>query len=191
MSLALVTLCLALVADEPLSAEQTAIIGHEQKQAQAEVHAKYGNKKSSELSADERRQMVKDQAAAEKQVLEKNGVSAKQWARESLQKDRAEFAQQKDLEKKLVEKDKQAAAAAQKKDESGKPVEVQRGFSEENPVTLDEKPAEEGKVAVEKQLPPDVGADQAAASEQDRLEKTGGADDAPKSAPKGKGGRRK
>jgi hypothetical protein len=196
MSLALVTLCLALVADEPLTPEKSASIAREQAKAQAEVSAKYGNKKSSELSQDERRQMIKDQAAADRQVLEKNGVSAKEWARESMRKDREQFAQQKQLEKDQAEKEKAAEAAKKAGKDAPKEVHVRKGFSDENPVTLEEKPGEEGKVAIEQGLPPGEGQDQDAAAEQDRLENSGSVDDAPKAAPKstgkgGKGGRRR
>lgn len=154
MSLSLVTLCLALVADEPMEPEKAAAIERAQAKAQAEVAAKYGNKKSSELSQDERRQMVKDQADADRAVLEKLGVDAKQWARESLRRDRDQYAKNKALVKEQDGKEKaeeeRKKAAATKKD-----VEVQRGINEDNPVTLDEKAAE-GQVGVEQGLPPDV-----------------------------------
>jgi|GEM_PF-1199113 hypothetical protein len=194
MSLALIALCLAFVADEPLSAEKTAVISREQEKAQAEVDAKYGNKKPTELSADERRQQAKDRAAAEQQVLDKNGVSAKEWARESLRKDREQFAQQKELKKQLIEKEKAAAEAIKKAQAQLKEVQVQKGFSDENPVTLEEKENEDGKVAVEKGLPGDLSQDEEAAREQDRLENGGSAgasDDAPKAAPKTRGGGRR
>jgi hypothetical protein len=154
MSLSLVTLCLALVADEPIEPEKAAAVERAQARAQAEVAAKYGNKKSSELSQDERRQMVKDQADADRAVLEKLGVDAKQWARESLRRDRDQYAKNKALVKEQDGKEKadeeRKKAAATKKD-----VEVQRGINEDNPVTLDEKSAE-GQVGVEQGLPPDV-----------------------------------
>jgi hypothetical protein len=191
MSLALIALCLAFVADEPLSAEKTAVISREQEKAQAEVDAKYGNKKPTELSADERRQQAKDRAAAEQQVLDKNGVSAKEWARESLRKDREQFAQQKELKKQLIEKEKAAAEAIKKAQAQLKEVQVQKGFSDENPVTLEEKENEDGKVAVEKGLPGDLSQDEEAAREQDRLENGGASDDAPKAAPKTRGGGRR
>jgi hypothetical protein len=194
MSLHLVTLCLALVADEPLSPQKAAAVTREQAKAQADVAAKYGNKKSSELTPDERRQMIKDQTAAEKQVLEKHGVDAKTWARESIKRDRAQLATAKAEEQKLAEKEQKDAEDAKKPKEQ-KPITVQKGFSDENPVTLEEKDAEEGKVAVEKGLPPGTDSDQEAAAEQDRLEGSGAADDgsksAPKAAPKGKGGGRR
>ncbi len=192
MSLHLVTLCLALVSDEPIPAEKAAVVTREQQKAQADVGAKYGNKKSSELSPDERRQMVKDQSAADKAVLDKNGVDAKQWARESMKKDRAGYAEQKALVKDLADKEKKAADEAAKNGKKpARDIQVQKGFSDENPVTLEEKEVEGGAVAVEKGLPSETNQDQEAASEQDRLEKGAGAsDDSPRAAPKSsKGGR--
>ncbi|MFZ5443435.1 MAG: hypothetical protein ACOZQL_25735 [Myxococcota bacterium] len=189
MSLSLVTLCLALVADEPMPVEKSAAITREQEKAQAEVSAKYGNKKSSELSQDERRQMIREQIEADKKVLDKYGVSAKDWARESIRKDRDQYASQKQAEKALAEKEKAQAEAA-KKDPGAKEIQVQKGFSDENPVTVDEKAGEDGKVAVEQGLPPGANEDQDAASEQDRLEKSGPAsDDAPKAAKPSGGGK--
>lgn len=155
MSLSLVTLCLALVADEPIAPEKAAAVERAQAKAQAEVAAKYGNKKSSELTQDERRQMVKDQAEADKAVLEKLGVDPKQWARESMKRDRDQYAKNKALVKEQDEKEK-AEEERKKADASKKDVEVQRGINEDNPVTLDEKAGAEGQVGVEQGLPPDV-----------------------------------
>jgi hypothetical protein len=192
MSLAFAVLALALSADDALSLEKQAQLERDQEKAQAEVAKRYGNKKSSELTPEERKQMIKDQAAAEREVLEKNGIDPKQAAREAMKRDRADYARQKELVKELGEKEKAAKEAAEqalKKAKEAGEVLVQRGISEENPVTLEEKEGEDGKVAVEKGLPPELESDQAAAAEQDRLEKSGDATDAP--APKAsKGGGR-
>lgn len=81
-------LCAAVLAVSSLIAwaddvtpEQAAKVERDNKAAQEEISKKYGNKKSSELSADERREMIADQKAASAKVLEKNGVSAKDYAR--------------------------------------------------------------------------------------------------------------
>ena len=157
MSLSLITLCLVLGADEPMSTDRSAKIIAQQARAQTEVLAKYGNKKEGELSKDEINQMAKDLAEADKAVLEKNGVDPKEWARENLKKDRAAYAETKEKVKEIQAKEK-AADEAKKKAEAGGPKEiaVQRGISEENPVTLDDKPNVDGQIPVEKGLPPEV-----------------------------------
>ena len=58
----------------------------------------------------------------------------------------------KDLEEKEKAEDKRKADAAN----APKEVTVQRGVSEDNPVTLDEKANEGGNVPVEKGLPPEA-----------------------------------
>jgi len=188
MSLHLAALCLALVADEPMSAEKTATISRETEKASAEVDAKFGNKKFTELTPQERADSAKEKAAAEKKVLDKNGVDAKTWARESLRKNRDEYSQQKQLKQQLIEQEKAADAA--KKAGGPSEISVQRGFNEENPVILEEKENEDGKITVEKGLPPDVGQDQAAAEGDGMTAAERGAapaDDGAKAAP-AKGG---
>lgn len=192
MSLPLLTLVIALGA-EPIPPEKAAQIERAQQKAQAAVDAKYGNRKLSELSQDERRQLTRDRAEAEAKVLADNGVDAKQWARESLKKDRGAYADAKERVKALVEKEKADAEAAEKAKKASGEVQVQKGFSDENPVVLEEQ--EGGEPVVEKELPADVAADQAAAAEQDRLEGSPGETSAAPEAPakggrgKGKGGR--
>jgi hypothetical protein len=191
MSLPALLIALALTADDPISLEKSAQIELEQEKARDEVAKKYGNKKFSELSPEERKQMSKDQDAAAREVLEKAGVDPKQWARDSMKRDRAAYAQQKELLKDIKEKQKAGLEQAKKAKEQVKEVTVQRGISDENPVTIDEKEAEDGKIAVEQGLPPEVDSDQAAAQEQDRLENAGSASDStPKAtgSSKGKGG---
>ena len=192
MSLSLVALCLALVADEPMAPEKSAGIEREQQKAQAEVNTKYGNKKPTELSREERSQMAKDLANADKAVLDKNGVDPKQWARESLKKNRDEYAKGKELVKGLEEKEK--ADAKKKADAANEPKEiaVQRGVSEENPVTLDEKANEDGAIPVEKGLPPDAAKDLEAAGGGDMGDKASAPEEAkPAAKPSGKGSRRR
>ncbi len=190
MSITLLTLCLALGADEPLAPEKSAVIEREQQKAQTEVSAKYGNKKLTELSREERGQLARDLANADKAVLEKNGVDPKQWARESLKKDRAAYAEGKQLVKDLEEKEKVAEAKKKADADAPKEVEVQRGVSEDNPVTLDEKANADGTVPVEKGLPPEAARELEAAGGNDS---SGKAEEAPTPAakPSGKGSRRR
>lgn len=188
MSPFLFSLCL-LAADDVTPAK-AAEIQRAQTKAQAEVSAKYGNKKSSELSPDERRQMVRDQQAADKAVLDKAGVDAKTWARESVKMDRAGYAATQKEVKDQNEAEKKAAEAAKSGKKDGPTeVSVQRGFNDEEPVTLEEK-ENDGQVSVEKSLPPEVAAEQAAASEQDRLEGAAKSEpEAPAARPAAKGGK--
>jgi hypothetical protein len=190
MSLPLISLCLALAVDEPLAPEKAAKIEREEQKAQAEVSAKYGNRKPTELSREERRALDKDLADASKAVLEKNGVDPKEWARDSLKKSRDDYARTKDLVKDLEEKEKAEAAKKKAEADAPKEVEVQRGVSEENPVTLDEKPNEAGVVPVEKGLPPEAQAEQNSLSGQEGASAPAEEAPAPKPA-KGKGSRRR
>lgn len=192
MSLSLLSLCLALVADEPIPAEKAAVIERAQAKAQAEVSAKYGHKKSSELSQDERRQMVKDQADAEKAVLEKHGVDGKQWARESLKRDRAQYAENQQRVKDLEAKEKADEEKRKADANAPKEIAVQRGITEDSPVTLDEKPYEVGKVPIEEGLPPEAIQDlQSVAAEGGEKAPAPAVDEAPTAKPArgGKGGR--
>lgn len=188
---------LLMLTADPLSPEETAQITVEQKQAQEAVNKKFDNKKSSELTPDERREMVRAQGEAEQKVLDKHGVDAKTWARQSTQKSRDQYAEQKVLQQQIVDKQKKAAEDAAKKKSGGgskDEVSIQKGISDENPVTLDEQENEDGTVAVEKGLPPGAESDQGLAQEQDKLEGAAPASDAP-AAPKAKsksgGGRRR
>lgn len=188
MSLSLLSLCLALGADEPPSRE--AVIEREQQKAQAAVNAKYGNKKPTELSPEEREQLDKDQADAHKAVLEKNGIDPKQWARDSLKRGRAEYAKIQEQVKELAAKEK--AAEEKKKAEANAPqeIQVQRGVTEDNPITLEEKPNEDGVVPVEKGLPPEAIDDQQAVSGEGAVD-SAPAQKAPKPAKAAKGARRR
>ena len=177
------------MADEPIAPEKAAGIERQQQKAQAEVTAKYGNKKPTELSREERGQMAKDLASADKAVLEKAGVDPKQWARESLKKDREGYAKNKEMVKGLEEKEKADEAA--KKVEGPKEITVQRGVSEDNPVTLDEKPNADGTVPVEKGLPPEAQRELDTAAGQDSAPSTAQPEESKAAKPSSKGSRRR
>jgi hypothetical protein len=150
---------------DPIPADEAAAIALDTKEAQAEVAKKYGDKKPNELSNAERSQMIRDQADAEKKVLEKHGVDAHTWARQQMAKSPKEVAAQKDLEKQLAEKREADAKAAKDKDKGPKEITVQRGISDANPVTMEE--AESAGPTVEQGLPAEATDDQAAAAGQD------------------------
>jgi hypothetical protein len=158
MGLALVATL--LLAD--LTPEQLAKVQHERDKALLDVSKKYGGKPSSELTQDERREMIKDQREAESQVLEKNGVDPKEIARYEAKLSLDDRAATKAAKKELEEKEKREAAEKEKKNEPGE-IPIQRGFNDANPVTLEEKQGN-GAPVVEKGLPPEAQDDYNAAS---------------------------
>ena len=161
----MVALLLSLVVGA-IPASEAAAIEREQEKNQAEVTAKYGDRKSSEMSGDERREMMKDQAEADQKVLDKHGVDKKEWASSQSHRSRDERAEVKSEKAKQAEVEKkkaEAEAEAKKKAaaQPAKPVEIQRGISDENPVVLEEK-AGSGPI-IERGLPADAKADDDAA----------------------------
>jgi hypothetical protein len=159
-------LCALLLQLFAVSPAQVADIEHDQAKANAALQLKHGNMKPSELSLDERRALIREQAAAEKQILEKHGVSEKEWALGKQRQSRDERAQVKAAGEALKAKDQADAENAAKPKEE-RAVHVQKGFSDENPVVLEEK---EGTVAVERELPPDAKADLEAAAAADQAQ---------------------
>lgn len=111
--LALATLGFAVTAfaGDDLSPDQRAKILNDQKKAGAAVEKKYGNKKPSELSPDERRAMAKEKADAEREVVEKAGVDPKEFARSTMRMGRDEKADTDAAQKKLEQQDKAAEAS--------------------------------------------------------------------------------
>lgn len=179
--MSLLAVCLSLTLGD-FDAARAAAIERDQAKELAAVNAKYGNKKSTELSADERRQMIKDQADAEKKVLDKYGLSPKDWIREQLARSREQSEQVKEAGKALDEKEK----AAQKTNAEPKPIEIQKEISDARPVVLEENP--EAPPMVEQGLPSDYQSDQAAAQEEDSFEKAFQRSEGGKSKPTSGGG---
>ena len=124
-----------LALGEGLTPEQIANIQRDEKAAEAKVQAAHGNKKSSELSAAERRQMIHEQQDAIQGVMDKHGVSRKDYARQTARMGPKGNAAVSEAEKSLEAKDKAAKAQEQGSGE----IQIQNGFSEENPVTLEEQ----------------------------------------------------
>ncbi len=157
---ALALLLVTLGADD-LNPEKAAKIQKDRDTAMAEIAKKYGNKKSSELSQDERREMIREQRAAENSVLEKNNVDPKEYARYEARMSLSDRAATKDARAALDKKDADDKKAAEAKQQQGNgEVQVQRGFSDSNPVTLEENSNTGGAPIVEKGLPPDAQNDQ-------------------------------
>lgn len=184
-----VALLLAL-APEEFNADRIATIEREQAKEAAAVSEKYGNKKSTELSREERAAMVRDLAAADRKVLDKHGMSQRDWARVQINKSKDQSAQVRQATR--AQEDQERARAAAEKAEAEragqKEIQVQRGISDETPVTLEER--EGAAPIVEQGLPAEYEKDQSAAAESDAVESAADAP-APKPAPKAGRGSRK
>ena len=109
-------------------------IRRDEQAAQDKVNAAYGNRKPSEMSNEERAQAAKDSQAAGQAVMEKHGVSDKEYARRVATMSREEREAVAQEEKKLEEKDKAARAAKEaeaaekkRKEEEGLPPEEHPG----------------------------------------------------------------
>lgn len=178
---------------EPIPADKAAKVERDYAKAQAKIDEKFGNRKLSEMSQEERRELTRERANAEAEVLDRHGIDAKQWARESIRRDRGEYADMQERVKELEAKEKaakEAEAAAKKAAAEGQEIPVQRGINEQNPVVLEEQ---EGALPiVEKGFSGEAAADQSAAG--DGSGAASGAPDvapAPARAPAKKGGRRR
>ena len=103
----------AALADTP-SPEKLARIQAEQSAAQERIRIKYGNRKSTEMDREERRQLLEDERAAALQVLDKHGVTAKEFARASSRMSRDDQSrvtvERKSLEQKQPEKPEKPSA---------------------------------------------------------------------------------
>ena len=154
------SLLLTVTADE-ISPEKAATIERAETKAQAEVSKKFGDKKLSELTNEERQAMGKARTEAQQKVLEKEGVDAKTWAISSMKRGR-EATQQINAAK--ADQAKKEADAAQKKPaEPAGEVVIQQGFREDSPTVLEEKPG--AAPIVETSLPAEAVDDQKAAEE--------------------------
>lgn len=127
----IVTLVTALLSfcafADDVDPETIAKIRSEQKDARAEVDKKYGNKKPSELSAAERKQMAKDKNEAELKVLGKNNVDPKDFARAEAKMGKDDRAAAEAAEKKLEKQKEQAKADEAKKKEGKKEIVIEKG----------------------------------------------------------------
>ncbi|MBJ6763963.1 hypothetical protein JGU66_24590 [Myxococcaceae bacterium JPH2] len=146
LSLALAAACLALPAssraeDSALTPEKVAEIRRDESKAQAKVDAANGNRKPSELSSAERKEVIRQQSEASSQVLAKHGVSAKEYARYTARMGREDSAQADAAQKRQDEAAKVAAAqeAAKKPPEgpANGEIPIQKGFSDADPVELE------------------------------------------------------
>ena len=157
-SLLLLSLCLTLpglgFAGE-LTPDQIARVRRDEKEALDRVNAAHGNRKPSEMSNAERRQVIQEQQKAVQEALEKNGVSGKDYARQTAKMGPKGNEAVEAASKRLEEQDKQQAAEAAKTKKEPKEIQVQAGFGEDNPVTLEEQ--EGAGPTVEVGIPPEEG----------------------------------
>jgi hypothetical protein len=124
---------LALAGD--LTPEQIARMRSDEKAALERVNAAHGNKKPSEMSNAERRQVIQEQQQAVQAVREQHGVTEKDYARQTARMGPKQNAAVEAAEKELEAK---KAAEAAKPQEPGE-IQVQQGFNDENPVTMEEQ----------------------------------------------------
>lgn len=124
-----------------LTPEQVARIRRDQKAAVDKVNAAHGNKKSSEMSTSERRQVIQEQQEAVRKVMEQNGVSDKDYSRQVARMGPKQNAEVEAAAKNLEEKDKAAAAAKTEAGGAQEPgeIQVQKGFGDEKPLTVEEQ----------------------------------------------------
>ncbi len=175
---------LAWAQDEELTPERIAAIRRDEQAAQAKVDAAYGNRKSSEMSPEERQKAIEDQQSAALAVMEKHGVSDKDYARRVARLTLEEREAVEREEKRLEEEEKKAQAAreaeAKKKQEEGEQarapedIPIQTGFGDNNPVELES--AEDAASVVEQGLPP--GAEEADGAAEAVAVEAGGAEEA-------------
>jgi len=166
---AVVGLSLAARAQD-LDPAKAAQIEHDQQKEYDKIDEKHGNKAPNEMSSDERRDIIRERAEAEQKVFDKQGVDRRDYTRYNNTLGRDGLAAKKAASEKLAQKDEaeKKAKEAQKNDPNAprdpKDIPIQRGFSDQNPVTLEEKKAGAGGIVVEHGLPPEAEADQAAAA---------------------------
>ncbi|AGC46440.1 hypothetical protein MYSTI_05153 [Myxococcus stipitatus DSM 14675] len=123
-----------------LTPEKVEHIRRDEATALQKVDDEFGNRKSSEMSNEERGQAIRKTSAATAAVLEKHGVTAKEYERFTARmgqegNERAKAEGQRLDEQAKTAKAQHAAAAAKAAEE--KEVSIQQGFDDENPVELE------------------------------------------------------
>jgi hypothetical protein len=183
---------MAWAQDEELTPEKIAAIRRDEQAAQAKVDAAYGNRKPSEMSSEERQKAIQDQQSAGLAVMEKHGVSDKDYARRVARLSPEEREAVAREEKRLEEEEKKAQAAREaeekKKQEeqeqarAPEDIPIQTGFGDNNPVEMES--SEEAASVVEQGLPPGAeeaeGASAAGATEAGMQEAPAAPADSPK-----------
>jgi hypothetical protein len=160
LSMLLLSTCLTLPSLAPageLTPDQVARIQRDEKEALDRVNAAHGNRKPSEMDNAERRQVIQEQKQAVQEALEKNGVTAKDYARHTARMGPKGNVEVEEATKRLEEQRKQAEASKTQQGQQSREIQVQAGFSEDNPVTLEEQegagPTVEVGIPQEDELP--------------------------------------
>ncbi len=156
--------CGAPLADEELTPEKAAKIDRDTDKALKAVDQKFGNKKSSELTGDERKQVIAERAAAEREVLARHNVEARAYTQYTARQSKAERAATKLAGEALEAKEKAAEADKAKESQAApapKEIPIQRGGAGKDPIIMEEK--EGAPPIVEKGLPQEAKDDQTAA----------------------------
>ncbi|SEM10694.1 hypothetical protein SAMN05444354_111185 [Stigmatella aurantiaca] len=139
------------LAQEALTPEKLALIRRDEKAALERVSEAYGKRKPSEMTSEERRQVIQDQQNAVAAVLEKHDVSDKQYARQVARLSLEERAAVQEAAKQLEAQEK-AAREAQNQPLQPEEIPIQNGITEENPVELESVAG--APPVVEQGLPP-------------------------------------
>lgn len=122
---------------EDVPPETMAQIKADEQVALDKINAAHGNKKPSEMSSSERREVISEQQKATAAAAEKSGVSAKDYARTEASMNGSERDQMNAAAKSLEAKQKaqaatDAAAAKAKKDDPSAAVPVEYGIPDED-----------------------------------------------------------
>ncbi len=100
------------------------------------ISKEYGGKKPNEMSSSERREYYEKVEKANREVLEKNGVSDKEYARQTARMGRGSQKEIQEAKKQFQEKRAAEEKAKADKAKGSGEVQIQRGFDDKNPVNL-------------------------------------------------------
>ncbi|NBD14052.1 MULTISPECIES: hypothetical protein [Corallococcus] len=131
----------AFAEEEGLTPEKVAAIQRDEAAAQAKVNAEYGDRKPSEMSNEDRGKSIRAQQEEAAKVMEKHGVSAKEYAGYTARMTPEDNQRVANESKRLDDKAKAEKEAEAKKRKGDGEVHIQQGFSDADPVELE---AEEG-----------------------------------------------
>ncbi|MHA7629750.1 hypothetical protein [Corallococcus sp. M7] len=142
----------ALAEEEGLSPEKVAAIQRDEAAAQAKVNEEFGNRKPSEMSNAERGESIRAQQKEAAKVLEKHGVSAKDYATFTARMTPEDNQRAANEAKRLEDKAKAEKEAEAKKRKGDGEVHIQQGFSDADPVELESADGAEPSVDVDGSL---------------------------------------